>query len=209
MHQVTLKNYTQLLQQRGYPTTLINKGLELVEKIPQRDLRNPKKHNSEKPLAYVTTYNKNNPELFTETMKNLEEHKNKDKIKEILDTTKIIKSQKQTKNLKRILISSTFGENATLGVTKCNNKWCKIYDMIIEGKSYTFKNPKTKFKINKNLSCNSKNVVYIIECSECKEIYIGSTQALNTRTSFHRSNIKIEENRKWNVSKHLYQCRAR
>ena len=68
--------------------------------------------------------------------------------------------------------------------------------MIIEGKSYTFKNPKTKFKINKNLSCNSKNVVYIIECSECKEIYIGSTQALNTRTSFHRSNIKIEENRK-------------
>ena len=26
----------------------------------------------------------------------------------------------------------------------------------MEGKSYTFKNPETKFKINKNLSCNSK-----------------------------------------------------
>ena len=80
-------------------------------------------------------------------MKNQEELKNKDKIKEILDTTKIIKSQRQPKNLKRILTSSTFGENTSQGVTKCNNKQCKICDIIIEGKSYTFKNPETKFKI--------------------------------------------------------------
>ena len=31
------------------------------------------------------------------------------------------------------------------------------------------------------------------------------TQALNTMTSLHRSNIKITENRKINVSKHLYE----
>ena len=61
----------------------MNKGLESAEKIPQRELRNPKKHNNEKPQAYVATYNKNNPELFTEIMKNLEDHKNTDK--EILD----------------------------------------------------------------------------------------------------------------------------
>ena len=40
-------------------------------------------------------------------MKNLE-YKNKDKIKEILTTAKISKSQRQTKNLTRILTSSTF-----------------------------------------------------------------------------------------------------
>ena len=50
-----------------------------------------------------------------------------------------------------------------------------------------------------------KKVVYIIECNERKEIYMGSIQTLNTRTSQDRSNIKIEENRKLNVSKHLYQ----
>ena len=130
--------------------------MELAEKVPQRESRNPKKHNNEQPLAYVTTYSKNNPELFREKMKNLEKHKNQDKIKEILDRTKIIKSQRQLKNLKRILTSSTFGENTAQEVTKCNNKRCKICNIIIEGKSYTFKNPETKFKINKNLSCNSK-----------------------------------------------------
>ena len=127
-------------------------------------------------------------------------------MKEILDTTKIFKSQRQPKNLRRILTSSTFGENTTHGVTKCKNKQYKICDIIIKGKSYIFKNPETKFKINKDLSCYSKNVVYIIECSKCKELYIGSTQALNTRISFHKSNIKITENRKLNVSKHQYEC---
>ena len=107
------KELQTTLNQRRYMTTLINKGLDL-EKIPQGELRNPKKHNNEKPLTYVATYNKIYPELFTEIMKNLEELKNKDKIKEILDTTKIIKSQRQPKNLKRILTSSTFGENTTL-----------------------------------------------------------------------------------------------
>ena len=64
------------------------------------------------PKQKVSTYNKNNPELFTEIMKNLEEIK-KDKIKDILDKTKIIKIQRQPKNLKRILIFFTCGENTT------------------------------------------------------------------------------------------------
>ena len=84
-------------------------------------------------------------------MKNLEEHKNKDEIKEILDTTKIIKSHRQPKNLKRILTSSTFGEKTTQVFIKCTNKRCKIRDIIIEDKSYIFSNPETKLKINKKL----------------------------------------------------------
>ena len=38
-----LKELHTTLHQRGYPTTLINKGLKLAEKIPLRELRNPKK----------------------------------------------------------------------------------------------------------------------------------------------------------------------
>ena len=117
-------------------------------------------------------------------MKNLEEIRNKDKIKELLDTIKIIKSRRQPKNLKRIFISSTFGDNTT----KCKimmqnmlyNYWRKIQLLW-----------KTWNQIqNKNLSYKSKNLEYIIECNKFKEIYIGSTQALNTRTSLHKSLIQ-------------------
>ena len=62
-------------------------------------------------------------------------------------------------------------------------------------KSYTFENPKTKFIIHNDLSCNSKNVVYIIESNKCKEVYIGSTQDLNIRISLQKNNIKLPENK--------------
>ena len=63
---------------------------------------NPPKHNKNT-LAYIATYNKNNPELFIERTKHLEELKNNDKIKEIRDTTKVIKNQRQPTNLKKYL----------------------------------------------------------------------------------------------------------
>ena len=51
--------------------------------------------------------------------------------------------------------------------------------------------------IDKNLSCNSKNLVYIIECRNCKKAYIGLTQALSNRISLQKKNsIKLSENRK-------------
>ena len=68
---------------------------------------------------------------------------------------------------------------------------CGVRDIIIEEKPYTFKNQKTKFMMNKDLSWNSKSVVYIIECDKCKEVYIGSTQALSTKIPLNKSNIKI------------------
>ena len=56
------------LHQKGYPKTLINKGFAFAENVTQKELRNPKKYNNEKFLAYVATHNKNNPELFTEIL---------------------------------------------------------------------------------------------------------------------------------------------
>ena len=76
----------------------MNNGFEVAEKVPWKELRKLKMYYNKKPLAY------NKTTLFTGIIKkNLEELKNNDKIKEILDTTKVIKSLRQPKNLKRIL----------------------------------------------------------------------------------------------------------
>ena len=58
---------------------------------------------------------------------------------------------------------------------KCKNKRRGSCNIVIEGKSYIFENPKIKFIISINLSCHSKNVVDIIECNKCKEVHIRST----------------------------------
>ena len=49
-------------------------------------------------MAYMATYNKINPEIFTEIIKNLK-LKNNNRIKNILDTTKVIKNHRQSRNL--------------------------------------------------------------------------------------------------------------
>ena len=82
-----------------------------------------KKHNNEKLLTYVSTSNKNNPELFREITENFEEFKHNDKIKEILDTTKIIKSHRQPKNLlKKYSLLPISGNNTLMGSINVKNK---------------------------------------------------------------------------------------
>ena len=68
--------------------------MELAENTPKK-IKEPEKNKNEKPQAQVTTYNKNNPELFTEIKRNLEKIENKDKIKEIQqrNTTKEIQNK--------------------------------------------------------------------------------------------------------------------
>ena len=61
----------------------MNKEFELAEKVPQKELRNSKKHNNGKRLAYVAISKKKRrkTELFTEIIKNLKELENNDKSK--------------------------------------------------------------------------------------------------------------------------------
>ena len=94
----------------------------MIRKNTTKRILEAEKVQQQKSLAYVTTYNNNNLELFIEVIKNLEELKINEKIEEILNTAKVIKSQRQHKNLKRIRPPSIFGENTSQVDTKCKKK---------------------------------------------------------------------------------------
>ena len=72
------------------------------------------------------------------------------------------------------------------------NRGCGVDNIINEGKSYTFENPKATFIINRNLNYHSKNVVYIIQCTNCKRKKndICCTLTINKRFSLHKNNIR-------------------
>ena len=53
-----------------------------------------------------------------------------------------------------------------------------------------------------SVTCKTKSVVYLIECSECGIQYVGMTKnALQKRFTSHRSDIRHEE--KTSVAKHF------
>ena len=202
-----LEELHQTLLERKYPASIIREGIRKAENIPLSELRKPKVKKEDYPLTFVSTFNKNNPEIFPEIRKNLQHLENNETFKRIFENTELINSKRQPKNFKKILTSAKFRENDNIiGVKKCGSKKCEICDILIEGNSYKFKNTTKPFEIRKNLTCNSPNVIYVMECNTCHENYVGMTHKLNERTNIHKSNIRIEVNRKLHVSKHMADC---
>ena len=75
------------------------------------------------------------------------------------------------------------------GVTRCTKRLACSYlkeGNTIEGRDYT--NKKFTWKIGRSISCQSRNIVYLLECdkSNCRKQYIGVTgQELRERIYQH------------------------
>ena len=123
-----------------------------------------------------------------------------------MEQTNIINSKQQPHNLKKILTSAYFGNTPERGAKKCKKKRCQICHLLIEGNSFKFKNNPIPFRINRSLTCDSSNVIYVIRCENCLEEYIGCTNSLRNRTALHKNHINNEANRKQFVSKHIFEC---
>ena len=90
-------------------------------------------------------------------------------------------------------------ENQTFGCTcsddggskPCDIPRCKACIFVEPKDTYYSKPKKAYYPINAAMDCSSKNVVYLIECSNCGIQYIGETKkSLRTRAGQHRRDIE-------------------
>ena len=71
-----------------------------------------------------------------------------------------------------------------------NSNRCQICTFLCVGRTVRSKTNGKEFRINYNLNCNSKNVVYLITCKVCGIQYVGSTTTtFRSRFNNHRSRI--------------------
>ena len=98
---------------------------------------------------YISTDNKNKPELCTEMTKYLEQLKNNDRTKKENQQKSLKAQNTHTKKIKHILTSCTFREYTTRGVSKYKYKGWGVCKIFIEGKSYSLESPKITFIIKK------------------------------------------------------------
>jgi GIY-YIG catalytic domain len=112
------------------------------------------------------------------------------------------KSFRQSQNLLGLLQNSV--SNIYFKVKECESPGCLTCPVIIEGCSFT--NEINTIKINANLDCNSKGVVYILIC-KCNKIYIGETMnEFRLRINQHHSNARLCKFNTLYISKHLNTC---
>ena len=206
--EIRFKELTEFLKKQKYPPSLIEGGIKKIKNISREDLlkeKNAEKNNTTT-LAFITTHNPLNPDIFREIRQDINILNRDPDMKETLENFSILKSVRQPPNLKRLLTRAKFAnETPNHTVTKCNRSNCGLCTNLLEGNKFTFKCGKTvttKF----DMSCDVKYVIYVLICQGCQEEYVGETHNLRERTRVHRQQINQPNTRKISVSKHIDEC---
>ena len=202
-----LNELENFLLQQNYPKSLITKGVEKATSLSQEELRAPKNRNSNtKTLPLVLTHNLNNPQIINRIKQNLQFLKNSEKIKPILENTKLIVSRRQPKNLKKQLTQARFVSERTYNtVTQCGEPRCGTCAIIMTGIDIKLKNGKT-WHVKCPMNCKSRNIIYILICAKCRSFYVGQTENLRQQVTLHRQQINHEEYSHLAVSEHIRRC---
>lgn len=72
----------------------------------------------------------------------------------------------------------------------CTDSTCQCCENIMLQSSYTFKNTNKLIFLKSRMTCDSRNLIYLVNCSTCKERFIGEIGILESRLNkIHRQHI--------------------
>ncbi|MEW8548313.1 MAG: GIY-YIG nuclease family protein, partial [Candidatus Thiodiazotropha sp.] len=205
--QIRMNELRSALTRQKYPINVIEKGIEKAMKIRKEELRIVRQKNDDNIITFVSTFNPLNPELFIGIRQNLPILHQDEIMNEILKEYQIIKSKRQPRNLKRLLTRAKFTDtNESPKIKKCNRSNCGLCEHLITETDFAFQSGKT-FKVKCSMSCEVKNLIYVIRCCGCQEEYIGETgDTLRHRVTVHKQQIRDPSTRMLYVSGHIDNC---
>ncbi len=193
---------------RGYPNKLIQ---QVIDSVP---------HNNRQDT--LTQTNKQTKEYDTFLVVEYSEDLDVKKLKSILtpqpqETEHVPKpclSLKRKRNLRQHLVRAKLKDCSeppksdtpiTIAITAdlkghsagCNNSGCKCCKLMSRKQKITSSHNNRSFYTPIYTNCNTKNVIYLLECTKCtrRNQYVGQTQrCMNTRLAGHRAASKTKPN---------------
>ena len=141
-----LEDLKKKLTRQNYPQQITTYGIEKAQSIPKEELRKAKAkddNNRKNVLAFVSTHNPNNPNLFPIIKSTLPLLCASKRMKTSIKNTKLINSKRAPSNLKKMLTRARFVLHEKEGprITKCSNSLCGTCAHLQDGVS--------KIKLNK------------------------------------------------------------
>ena len=207
-----LHDLKQILLRKQYPAEIIDYGVNKALTQTTEELRRVReKATEDNLLCLVTTYNPNNPQVFQLVRKTLPMLNHNSSLKSIMSKTKVIHSQRQPRNLKRMLTNSYFSSQKDTDpeVKSCGTKRCGTCPYLKQGREFTFSATNETFWIKHSMNCTSTNLIYVITCAGCGHNYIGETgDVLRNRVTVHKQQIRDPHTRMLGVSEHIDECAA-
>ena len=200
-----LNELFQSLKKCNYPSALIEDGIKKALSYDRNILLYPIQRDvDDNIIVHVSSYNPNYDSHSNIVQQMFDELKVSKFTKNIFANKKLIQSKRQPPNLKNILTQAKFCTLNKQCVSKCNSPRCQLCEIIIQGDYFRFKNVNYNFLIKSHMTCDTRNCVYVIECTGCYKYYIGETGNFRLRTNLHRDHTKKNEG--LGVNKHIFHC---
>ena len=183
---------------REYNPTLVKKQFEEVGRITRTQARASKqKRNQIRKINFFTSYN---PVLFcmnTLINRHLPLLHSDDNLKTLFPTETFNAVYKRNKNLKELLTASLFPmtrkEKRSCVASSNTCDICKNY--MVFSSAFVSTVTGKKYHIRGKFTCNSTNIIYLVECINCKHQYVGSATSFKQRFHIHKSDIKTKKDR--------------
>jgi hypothetical protein len=183
---------------RGYPETLVRGALDRAASTSRSHALTPRDPlEQEDRTLFTLTYHPHNlpvKQVLIHNFKILQE----DPQLQTLFKKPPLAAFKRDRNLGDMLVRSTFKTNTVdlpPGNTRCNQPRCKCCT-VINTSATSFTGPSGRsFIIKRPFNCQTTNVVYIIHCSLCSQLYVGETyRTLSERCKEHMYSIHQHKN---------------
>ena len=168
-----LKNLTKWFLERGYPENSVKKQ---IEKAKNTNLDKKEAKNKEKcgAVPFVITYNKRFDNLNSKLRKHCEILFLNEEVKQVFSPPPFV-SFRTARNLKSHLVrAKLYPLERKTGSAKCNKNYCKVCDNVTDTKTFTGPD-NSIYQINHYLTCDDKNLVYLLSCKTCGIRYVGQT----------------------------------
>ena len=187
---------TTYLLKRGYKRNFVTKQIQRAANIPRTIALQTKDVNKPTRVPFITNFNPSLPHISNIIKKHYHLLLSSDRCKKVFPHLPVV-AFKRSPNLRDLLVSAKLSSNSTnphpqlpSGSYRCG-KNCATCPYISDGlTNYTFFSTGETRSIKSNLTCETKNLIYMIQCNRCNLQYIGETKRrLKDRFNEHRRTI--------------------
>ena len=173
---------TTYLLKRGYKRNFVTKQIQRAANIPRRLALQTKEMNKPTRVPFITTFNPSLPHIFNIIKKHYHLLCSSDRCKKVFPNLPVV-AFRRSPNLCDLLVLARLSYNSTnphpqlpSGSYRCG-KNCATCPYISDGlTNYTFFSTAETRPIKSYLTCETKNIIDMIQCNRCNLQYIGETK---------------------------------
>ena len=188
------------LLKRGYNRNFVNKQIRRAADIPRQLTLQTKDINNPKRIPFITTFNPSLPHIPHIIKKHFNLLLSSNRCKSLFQHPPVV-AFRRSPNLRVLLITAKLPSNSANPQLLCGSfrcgKNCATCPYISHGlTTYTFFSNGETRPIKFNLTCETKNLIYMIQCNRCNLQYIGEMKRrLKDRFNEHRRAIDNPNNK--------------